>query len=161
MTTPVTAQGPAIQGMSTQQQSYAPGFPPPLGIEQYLGQPQQHGGFPQYGFPQSWGSPHQFTGGFSGSQQLTAQPPPIQQVVQALMSQLLPIAHQVILPQVVATATQQIPQYLQQLVAQQVAWQLSQQAGWQQVQYGQQGIGQQGIGQQGQSPFGRPYQGSF
>ena len=42
MTTPITAQGPAFQGMSTQQQGYAPGFPTPLGIEQYLGQPGQN-----------------------------------------------------------------------------------------------------------------------
>jgi hypothetical protein len=139
--------------MSTQQQGYAPGFPPPLGIEQYLGQPQQYGGFPQ-----SWGSPQQSTGGFPnqyggawqqshvpsqfpGQQQL-----PIQQIVQALVSQLLPIAQQVILPQVVAIATQQIPQHLQQFVAQQ----LSQQAGW-----------QPRFGLQGQNPFGGPFQGSF
>ena len=151
MTTPVTAQGSAVQGMSTQQ-GYAPGFPPPLGIEQYLGQPQQYGGFPQ-----SWGAPQQFMGGFSqpyggtpqqsymqpqfpGQQLLSGQQLPIQQIVQALVSQLLPIAQQVILPQVVATATQQIPQHLQQLVA----WQLSQQTGWQQP-FTQQG------------PFGRGF----
>jgi len=154
MTTPVTAQGPAVQGMSTQQQGYAPGFPPPLGIEQYLGQPQQYGGFPQ-----SWGSPQHFTGGFpnqyGGAGQQSHMPSqfpgqqqlPIQQIVQALVSQLLPIAQQVILPQVVAIATQQIPQHLQQLVAQQ----LSQQAGWQQPRFGL----------QGQNPFGGPFQGSF
>src|SRR6266702_6949624 len=158
MTTPVTAQGPAVQGMSTQQ-GYAPGFPPPLGIEQYLGQPQQYGGFPQ-----SWGAPQQFMGGFPqpyggtpqqsymqpqfpGQQLLSGQQLPIQQIVQALVSQLLPIAQQVILPQVVATATQQIPQHLQQLVSQQ----LSQQAGWQQPQFGL----------QGQNPFGGPFPGSF
>ncbi|HEX3923645.1 MAG TPA: hypothetical protein VHY31_15260 [Streptosporangiaceae bacterium] len=164
MTTPVTAQGPGVQGMSTQQQGYAPGFPAPLGIEQYLGQPQQYGGFPQY-----WGSPQQITGGFPhqyggaaqqqshmqsqfpGQHELAAQQVPFQQFVQALVSQLLPIAQQVIVPQVVAIATQQIPHHLQQLVAQQVTWQLSQQAGWQQPQFGP----------QGQSPAGRPYQGSF
>jgi hypothetical protein len=134
MTTPVTAQGPAIQGMSTQQQGYAPGFPPPLGIEQYLGQPQQSGGFPQQ-FPMQAQFPGQQ---FPWQQQL-----PAQQLVQSLVSQLLPIAQQVILPHVVATATQQIPQYLQQLVAQQLGWQ------------------QQQFGQAGQNSFGRPYQGSF
>ena len=46
MTTPVTTQSPATQGMSQQQRGYTPGFPPPFGLEQYLGQ-QQHGGFPQ------------------------------------------------------------------------------------------------------------------
>ena len=135
MTTPVTAQGPAIQGMSTQQQGYAPGFPPPLGIEQYLGQPQQYGGSPQQ-FPMQAQFPGQQQ--FPWQQQL-----PAQQLVQSLVSQLLPIAQQVILPQVVAIATQQIPQYLQQIVAQQLGWQ------------------QQQFGQAGQTPFGRPHQGSF
>ncbi len=154
MTTPVTAQGPAVQGMSTQQ-GYAPGFPPPLGVEQYLGQPQQ------YRFPQFWGSPPQFMGGepqqnggalhqsymqsqfpglqqFSGQQLPAAQQFPFQQIVPVLVGQLLPIAQQVILPQVVAIATQQIAQHVQQLVHQQVAWQLS---------------------QQGLNTFGRPYPG--
>ena len=127
MTTPVTAQGPAVQGISMQQQ----GFPPPLGIEQYLGQPQQYGGFPQ----QSYMQPQ-----FPGQQQL-----PVQQIVTSLVSQLLPIAQQVILPQVVATATQQIPWHLQQLIVQQL-----QQMAWQPQ-----------FGQGGQNPFGRPYQGIF
>jgi len=142
MTTPVTAQGPAIQGMSTQQQGYAPGFPPPLGIEQYLGQPQQFGGFPQ----QYGGSPQQFPmqAQFPGQQQVPGQHQvPAQQLGQSLVIQLLPSAQQVSLPQVVAIATQQIPQYLQQLVAQQLGWQ------------------QQQFGQAGQNPFGRPYQGIF
>ena len=151
MTTPVTAQGPAIQGMSTQQQGYAPGFPPPLGIEQYLGQPQQqYLGQPQQqylGQPQQYGgSPQQFPmqAQFPGQQQVPWQHQvPAQQLVQSLVSQLLPIAQQVILPQVVAIATQQIPQYLQQIVAQQLGWQ------------------QQQFGQAGQTPFGRPHQGSF
>jgi hypothetical protein len=159
MTTPVTAQGPAIQGMSTQQQGYAPGFPSPLGVEQYLGQPPQYAGFPQYGgFPQYWGSPQHFTGSFPSQYggatqqshmlaQFPGQQLPIQQIVQTLVSQLLPIAQQVILPQVVATATQQIPQHLQQLVVQQ----LSQQAGWQQPHFGL----------QGQNPFSGSNQGSF
>ena len=72
MTTPVTAQGPAVQGMP---QGYAPGFPPPLGIEQFFGQPQQHGGFPQYGFSQPYGSAGQqpyMPSPFGGQQQ---QPP--------------------------------------------------------------------------------------
>jgi hypothetical protein len=143
MTTPVTAQGPGVQGISTQQQGYAPGFPPPLGIEQYFGQPQPYGGFPQ-----PWSSPQQLPGmQFPGQQHLATQPHQVQQVVQALVSQLLPIAQQVILPQVVASATQQIPYHLQQLVISQ----LGQQASWQQPPFGQ----------FGPSQFGRPYQGSF
>ena len=150
MTTPVTAQGPAIQGMSTQQQGYTPSFPAPLGIEQYLGQPQQYGGFPQQSYTQS-----QFPG----------QQPQVQQIAQSLLTQLLPIAHQVILPQVLTTAMQQIPMHLQQLVAQvaqQVSWQqpqVGQQGGWQQPQFGQQGGWQQQpqLFQQGQTPFGRGF----
>jgi len=72
-------------------------------------------------------------------------------MVQSLVSQLLPIAHQVIVPQVLAIAMQQIPMHLQQLVTQQVRWELAQQAGWQQPQFGQ----------AGQNPFGRPYPGTF
>jgi hypothetical protein len=148
MTTPVTTQGPAIQGMSTPQQGYAPGFPPPLGLEQYLGQPQQYGGFfPQYGgFPAWSGSPQQFSMQpyFPGQVQ-PAGPhhTAIQQVIPTLVSQLLPIAQQVILPQVVATATQQIPWYLQQLVTQQLTGQQPQ------------------FGHMGQTSFGRPYAGTF
>jgi hypothetical protein len=160
MTTPATAQGPAVQGMSTQQ-GYTTGFPIPLGIEQYIGQPPPYGGFPQ-----SWGFPQQITGGFPQQfggaaqqtpmqsqfpgQQFAAHQLSMQQMVQALASQLLPIAQQVILPQVVATALQQIPHQLQQIVAQQVTWQLSQQQGW-----------QPRFGPQSQGPFGQPYQGSF
>jgi hypothetical protein len=144
MTTPVTTQGPAFQGMSTPQQGYAPGFPPPLGLEQYLGQSQQYGGSPAwYGSPQQFPMQPQFPGqqgyGQQGYGQHQAQ---IQQIVPALVSQLLPIAQQVILPQVVATATQQIPWYLQQLVTQQL-------------------MGQSQGGHMGQSPFGRSYQGTF
>src|SRR5260370_27845534 len=148
MTTPVTAQGPGIQGMSTPQQGYAPGFPPPLGIEQYLGQPQNSGQPQQYGFtqPQCPGQSQ-----FPGQQQLFGQQLPIQQIVQSVVSQLLPLAHQVIVPQVLAIAMQQIPLHLQQLVAQQLRWELTQQAGWQQPQFGP----------AGQTPFGRPYPRSF
>ena len=157
MTIPTTTQGPTMQGMSPQQ-GYPQGFPPPLGIEQYLGQPQQYGGFP----PQYGGSPQQspMQWQFPGQQQLSGQLP-IQQIVQSLVSQLLPIAQQVILPQVVATAAQQIPVHLQQLVAQQVNSQLAQQGGWQSPHLGQQSGWQQPFAQQGQSQFGRPYPGSF
>jgi hypothetical protein len=135
MTTPVTAQGPGLQGMSTQQGT-TPSFPPPLGIEQYFGQPQQFGSPQLYGgFPQQFGSPQY---GFPHQSQFAGQQGPVQQIVQSLVSQLLPIAHQVILPQVLATAMQQIPLHLQQLVTQQVAWQLGQQMSWQQPS-GQQG----------------------
>lgn len=116
MTTPLTTQGPGLQGMTTQQQGQVPGFPAPLGIEQSLGQ--------QYGGQQG------------------------QQVTGTLVTQLLPLAYQAILPQVIVTAMQQTQACLQQIVGQ-----LTQQ-------YGQQ-VGQQPIfGQQGQhQPFGQ--QGNF
>ncbi|MFI6325174.1 hypothetical protein ACIBG8_47195 [Nonomuraea sp. NPDC050556] len=74
--------------------------------------------------------------------------------VQQLVSQLLPIAQQYILPQVVSIATQQIHQQLQQLVMQQLS---QQQQG--QQQYGQQYGQQPQFGQQqyGQQPFNRPF----
>jgi hypothetical protein len=161
MTTPVTAQGPAFQGMSTPQQGYGPGFPPPLGLEQYLGQPQQYGGFPAwYGSPQQVPMQSQYAGQLPFGQQSFGQQPfgqfgqqpfgpfgqyhsQIQQIVPLLVTQLLPIAQQVILPQVVATAAQQIPWYLQQLVTQQLAGQQSQ------------------FGHMGQNQFGRSYAGTF
>lgn len=171
MTVPVATQGTAMQGISPQQQGYPQGFPPPLGIEQYIGQPQQYPGFPQQylGFPQQYaGFPQQVGGSPQQSNtqwQFPGQQPfgqlPIQQIVQSLVSQLLPIAQQVILPQVVATAAQQIPVHLQQFVAQQVSSQLAQQGSWQSNLGQQSGWQQPPFAQQGQSQFGRPYPGSF
>ena len=149
MTTPVTAQSPAFQGMSPQQ-GYTPSFPAPLGIEQYLGQPQQFGGLAQQyvGLPQQSYMQSQFP----GQQQIPGQQQfQVQQIVQSLLTQLLPVAHQVILPQVLATAIQQIPIHLQQLCAQvahQVSGQFGQQWGWQQ--YPQ-------FFQQGHNPFVRGF----
>ena len=148
MTTPVTTQGPAMQGMPSQQ-GYMPGFPAPLGIEQYLGQQQPYGGSTQQSYMQP-----QFPG-----TQLPGQQNQIHQIVQPLVSQLLPIAQQVILPQVVATAVQQIQVYLHQFVTQQLNSQFGQQ-GWQQPQFGQQGW-QQPFTQQGHSQYGRFQQGSY
>jgi len=136
--------------MSPQQQGYAPSFPAPLGIEQYFGQPQQFGGLAQQfgGLPQQSYVQSQFP----GQQQIPGQQQfQVQQIAQSLLTQLLPIAHQVILPQVLATAMQQIPIHLQQLcaqVAQQVSGQLGQQWGWQH--YPQ-------FSHQGQNPFGRGF----
>jgi hypothetical protein len=171
MTSPVTAQNPAIQGMSSQQQGSAPSFPVPLGIEQYLGQPQQYAGLAQ----QYGGQPQQsyLQSQFPGQQPILGQQQfQVQQIAQSLLTQLLPVAHQVILPQVLATAMQQIPMYLQQLcaqVAQQVTAQQAvgqfgqqwggQQGSWQQPQFSQQGAWQPQpqFAQQGQGPFGRGF----
>lgn len=135
MTTPVATHGPTMQG-TLSQQGFTQGFPASLGIEQYLGQPQNYGGFPQQSHTQS-----QFQSQFP-------------QIVQSLVSQLLPIAQQVILPQVTATAIQQIQVYLHQLVTQQVNSQFGQPGGWQQPQFGQLGGWQQ-------PQSGRSYQGIY
>lgn len=68
-------------------------------------------------FPPSFGLESQYGGQmWPGSQQ--QQHPQQQQ-----MSQLLTVAYQVILPQVIATAAQQIQQYVQYLVSSQAAGQ--------------------------------------
>jgi hypothetical protein len=94
MTSPLTAQGPGTQAM------HQTPFPVPFGLEQYPGQ-------------QQWGG-QQFPGQLFGGQQL-----PGQQFQgggqQQIVAQLLPIAYQAILPQVIATATQQVHQYVQYL----------------------------------------------
>jgi hypothetical protein len=156
MTIPATSQGTAVPGLSAQQ-GYGAGFPAPLGIEQYLGQSQQYGGFPQ-GFPQQYSGLAQSYGQpqFPWQQAPAMQQGPVQQVVASTVTQLLPIAHQLILPQVLATAMQQIQVHLQQLVGQQAAWQ----AGQQQPQFGSIGWQQPQFAQPGQFPFGR-YQAGF
>jgi len=135
MTSPAITQGSAITG-GPAQQGYSQGFPSPLGIEQYLGQPQLYGGqqqpwsTQQYGgFQQPYGQP-QFPGQQFAGQYFPGQQGQVHQVVQSLVTQLLPVAHQVILPQVLASAMQQIPLHLQQFLAQQVGSQFGQQ-GWQ------------------------------
>ena len=111
MTTPIATQGPGTQGMQQ-----AP-FPPPFGLEQYLG-PQfggQQYGQPQFGGQQSGGQ--QFPGQQYGASQFQGQQHGGQQ---QMVAQLLPLAYQAILPQVIATAAQQIQQHVQYLVTQQL-----------------------------------------
>jgi hypothetical protein len=153
-----STQGLTAQGLAGPQQgTFTPGFPPAIGAEQYLGTTQQYG-FPVQGWPQvpygmqppygqsPW-SPGQ--GQFGGQGQPgfglgTGQVPQhqIQQVFQQLIGQILPIAQQVILPQVIALAVQQVQQQVQQLATQLAVPQLTgQQHPW--------------MSQAGQ--FGRPY----
>ena len=123
------------QGTSAMQQGQVPGFPVPLGIEQYLGLPQMGAGTQQP---------------YPGSQQPNQQQYQVHQVVQHLAAQILPVAHQIILPQVVAAASQQLHQHLQQLVTQYLAQYAGGQA------YGGWG-GQQFSGGWQQQPFTGQY----
>jgi hypothetical protein len=110
----LTAQGLAGSGILPQQGTVTPGFPSPIGAEQYLGTTQQYG-FPQqhwYPYPQQQGFPQQHE--FPQQQGFPQQG----QQVSQLVGQILPIAQQMILPQVIALAAQQIQQHVQQLVTQ-------------------------------------------
>jgi hypothetical protein len=118
MTTPTTMYNPQAT------------FPSPLGLEQYLGLQSPYGGQSQFPGTQ-YGGQSQFPGTQYGSPQ-----------VQQVLAQILPIAYQIVLPQVVAVATQHIQHQLHQLVQQQIGQQygsqFGQQSGWQQFGPGQQ-----------------------
>jgi len=127
----LTPQGLFGSGIPSQQGTFTPGFPPPIGVEQYLGTTQQLG-YPAQGWqqmPYGMQAPYgQFPWSTAQGQFGTQMPPgfgqptagqwpqqQIQQVVQQLLGQILPVAQQMILPQVIALAVQQIQQHVQQL----------------------------------------------
>jgi hypothetical protein len=128
----LTVQGLAGSGTPSQPGSVSPGFPPPFGAEQYFGVPYQHG-FQPYGWPQAaygiqapYGqpqgpvqNPYGNQGQFGFQQPNAGQFPPqqVQQLIQ-LVGQILPIAQQMILPQVIAQAVQLVQQQAQQLIMQ-------------------------------------------
>jgi hypothetical protein len=129
----LTAQGLAGPGIPSQPGSLSPGFPPPIGAEQYFGIPYQPGfqpyGWPQatYGMPPPYGQPGSLVQSPYGSQALSAfqqpnagqvSPQQVQQLIQQLVGQILPIAQQMILPQVIAQAVQMVQQHAQQLITQ-------------------------------------------
>ena len=135
-------QGLTGSGVPATQQpgGLAPGFPAPIGAEQYPGFTNWSG----VQAPLAFQSPHQ-----------------AQQIVQQLLAQILPIAQQTIMVQVLGMAVQQLQQQLPQLIAQHVQQQLpaliAQQSMAQQQGMAQQGMPQQAIGQQGMAPFfGQP-----
>jgi hypothetical protein len=107
-----TTQGLAGPGLATgipaQQGTFgpgfgfvSPGFPPPIGAEQAFGLPSPYGIQAQPGY-----------------QQPLPGAVPYLQAVQQLAAQVVPIAQQAILPQVIAVAMQQVHQQLPQLIAQ-------------------------------------------
>ena len=129
----LTAQGLAGSGIQSQPGSFSPGFPLPIGAEQYFGIPYQPSfqpyGSPQaaYGMQPSYGQPPGLVQGPYGNQALSVfqqpnagqvSPQQVQQLIQQLVGQILPIAQQMILPQVIAQAMQLVQQHAQQLVTQ-------------------------------------------
>jgi hypothetical protein len=133
----LTAQGLAGSGIPSQQGSFSPGFPPPIGAEQYFGTPYPYG-FQPYAWPQAtygiqpYGplspvqSPYgnQAPTGFQQPSTGQVAPQQVQQLIQQLVGQVLPIAQQMILPQVIAQAVQLVQQQAQQLITQLAAPQL-------------------------------------
>jgi hypothetical protein len=137
----LTAQGLAGSGIPSQQGPFSPGFPPPIGAEQYFGTPYPYG-FQPYAWPQAtygmqpysppspvqipYGNPYGNQTPFGFQQPATGQvaPQQVQQLIQQLVGQVLPIAQQMILPQVIAQAVQLVQQQAQQLITQLAAPQL-------------------------------------
>lgn len=118
-----TTQGLAGQGLATGIPapqgtfgpgfgSVGPGFPPPIGAEQFFGVPSPYGA-QAYQQQTPYGTQAQ-----PGYQQQPAGSLPSLQAVQQVAAQIAPIAQQAILPQVIAVAMQQVHQQLLQLVAQ-------------------------------------------
>lgn len=130
----LTAQGLAGSGILPQQGTFTPGFPPSIGAEQYLGTVQQQYGFPTPGWQQGpYGMQAPYGQAPPGFGQWTAGQVPQQQVQQdflQLIGQILPIAQQMILPQVIALALQQVQQHVHQLVTQLAVPQFTGQQPW-------------------------------
>jgi len=120
-------QGLTGSGVPATQQpgGLAPGFPAPIGAEQYPGFTNWSG----VQAPLAFQSPHQ-----------------AQQIVQQLLAQILPIAQQTIMAQVVSVVTQQLQQYLPPLIMQHLQQQLP-------MLIAQQGMAQQTMAQHGPAPF--------
>jgi hypothetical protein len=132
----LTAQGLAGSGIPSQPGSFSPGFPPPVGAEQYFGIPYQPSfqipyqpsfqpyGWPQatYGMQSAYGQPSGLVqspyGMFQQPNAGQVSPQQVQQLIQQLVGQILPIAQQMILPQVIAQAVQMVQQHAQQLITQ-------------------------------------------
>lgn len=123
-----TTQGLAGPGLATgipaQQGTFgpgfgfaSPGFPPPIGAEQVFGLSSPYGIQAQPGYQQ---------------QQPGAVP--YLQAVQQLAAQVVPIAQQAILPQVIAVAMQQVHQQVHQQLPQliaQLSWPMTGAGQWQ------------------------------
>jgi hypothetical protein len=133
----LTGQGLAGIGLQPQPGGFSPGFPQPIGVEQYFGMAppwiqQPFGTQQQFGTQQPYGIqvPYGIQQPFGVQQPYGTQPYSMQvpAQVQQLASQVHWPIQQMILPQVAAFAVQQIQQVLPRLITQLVA---QQQLAWQ------------------------------
>ena len=114
----ITAQGLGMPGLASPgvgyQQGLNPGFPTPIGTEQLLGLGQHYGMQPSFWPQPPYGAQDAFGRQTAGQ----VVPQQIQQVVSQLTGQIIPVAEQIVLPQVIALAVQLVQQQVQQLVTQ-------------------------------------------
>jgi hypothetical protein len=119
-------QGVTPQGIGSQPGSFGFAFPAPIGAEQFFGIPQALGWQqptwqqPAYAGPSPYAMPVPY------GQPSWVQPQQAQQVIGQLVWQILPVAQQMILPQILAMGVQVV----QQLIAQMVVPQLLGQPFW-------------------------------
>jgi len=145
----VTAQGLSPQGLTalgigSQPGPFSPAFPAPIGAEQFLGIPQGYGSQqptwqPPYPGQGSYGTPTPHYGqvpfvpaqtgytpfgytpsGFPQQSGGGAQPQQVQHLIDQLAGQILPVAQQMILPQVISMVVQMVQQLVTQLAVQQL-----------------------------------------
>ena len=114
----ITAPGLGAPGLASPgigyQQGLGPAFPTPIGAEQFLGF-GQHYGFQPSLWPQGpYGGQDVYTRPAAGQ----VMPQQVQQLVSQLTGQILPVAEQIVLPQVIALAVQLVQQHVQQLMTQ-------------------------------------------
>lgn len=112
----VQTQGFTAQGAFPGQQGlFGPGFPTPPGTEQLFGGQQPYSAPSPYGQPSPYG--HQQWPQNQASYGSQAPSGGVQQII-AQLAQLIATAQQVIVPQAVGLAVQQVCQQLPQLIAQ-------------------------------------------
>jgi len=96
------------------QQGLSPGFPTPIGAEQFFGIGQHYGSQPSFWHQLPYGVQDLYGRLTTGQ----VMPQQVQQLVSQLIGQILPVAEQIVLPQVIALAVQQVQQQVQQLMTQ-------------------------------------------
>lgn len=112
----ITAPGLGAPGLASlgigYQQGFSPGFPTPIGAEQFFGGGQHYGVQPAF-WPQAPFGMQDLYGRPAAGHVLPQQ---VQQLVSQLTGQILPVAEQIVLPQVIALAVQLVQQQVQQLM---------------------------------------------
>jgi len=140
----ITAPGLGAPGLASPgigyQQGFSPGFPTPIGAEQFFGGGQHYGVQPSF-WPQAPYGIQDLYGRAAATGHVM--PQQVQQLVSQLTGQILPVAEQIVLPQVIALAVQLVQQQVQQLMTHVAVPQISGQypvpaPQWQQPFWGQQ-----------------------